>query len=108
MTFITFAEWAVLIHFNLVDKGWAYWRVGAIAAVIILVYLFKKAYEGDEKALFGILCGLVFPWVLGVLYIVGLSLYLWHLPTLKDIDYTPLVLFQVMCITIGLALVSIS
>ncbi|WP_413499939.1 hypothetical protein [Buttiauxella gaviniae] len=104
MVLFSLAEFGLLNHFNLIELGWTHWRVGAIFTVIILVFLFKKAHGGYEEAVFTVLISLVFPWVLGVLYLIGLSIFLWHLPTLKDIDFAQLAFLQALFLALGLVM----
>jgi len=95
------AEWAALIHFNLIAPGWASWRGGIIAAVAYIFIVYVSAKKGDSRLLYVVLIGMAAPWIYGVVAFVGYSFTVWHIPEFRRFDFSLFGLIQLTFNVLG-------
>lgn len=95
------AEWVALIHFNLIDSGWAYWRGGVIVAVIFALAVYRRAKEGDVPLLNAMLICMALPWVFGAIIIAGYLFIFWRIPDFNYFSFSEFGLMQIAGAAIG-------
>lgn len=89
------SEFAALIHFNMTDWGWSYWRAGVIVAIIYSSILYISVIDEEVMRLRIVLIGMIAPFVFWAIILAGYIVITWHIPELKDLDFSSLGLIQI-------------